>query len=118
MSPPLHSARRPAVRDLIRFLAIAVAFTGLSCSRTPPDPAPAAAQPLGIRPIELECKDFEVRRILFSAPNVGQAAVVSHTGKVDRLDRYDLTAGSHIGGIELTSVQSGNELMALSPDAS
>ncbi len=70
------------------------------------DPAPAAKGPLAARPVPL--RDGEPQQLLFSQPDAGLAIVLAATrieGQVDRqqlrADRYDLTSGQHLGGLDL-----------------
>ena len=73
------------------------------------DPAPAGKQLKKSFP--LNGKGSDVARILFSAPDVGQTAVLSAAGsdivlrKQVRADRYDLTTGKHLGGLDLFAAE-------------
>jgi hypothetical protein len=69
--------------------------------------------------IQLECKDSEVREILFSNAKTNQAAVYSETEKgVHRVDRYDLGTKLNVAGFELIDPKPTGERKSLSPEGS
>src|SRR5262249_42113763 len=72
------------------------------------DPGPEPETRLGPRAVPVLTKDDEIQRVLFTPPDVGQAAIVSavvpnklSSQKVFRLDRYDLAGGQHLGTMNL-----------------
>ncbi|HBI45068.1 MAG TPA: hypothetical protein DDY78_19750, partial [Planctomycetales bacterium] len=81
------------------------------------DNAPAAKGVLGKTPIPLTGKAANVQRILFSRPDIGQAAVLvvpeaaglSARQQV-RVERYDLTDGKHLGGADLFAAEFPKEM--------
>jgi WD40 repeat protein len=76
------------------------------------DPAPAPKGGL-LDALELAGKPEEIKRVLFSRPDVAQAAVVTIAANADRtaprpasLERYDLTTGKSLGKLELYDTRS------------
>jgi WD40 repeat protein len=88
------------------------------------DPAPAPKGKLGASRIPLNGKSADLARILFSGPEVGQAAILSaplvnelSAKQMIKADRYDLATGKHLGTLDLyTFVQPKAILAPLMPD--
>jgi hypothetical protein len=81
------------------------------------DTAPAAKGMLGKTPIPLTGKAADIQRILFSRPDVGQAAVLSVPEAAGlsarlqvRVERYDLSDGKHLGGADLFEAEFPKEI--------
>lgn len=58
----------------------------------------------GARRVALECKDSEVKRVLFAAPETSQAVVVHqilNAQIVQRYERFDLHSGKRLGQLDL-----------------
>lgn len=93
-----------------------------------PDPAPAAKGKLAAQPIPLKGHSSDLQAILFSRPDVAQAAVLTAAAadnvsprKQVRVDRYDVAGGQLLGGADLFAVEMPkgkplNLIADLSPD--